>query len=163
MEVQSTTAGLACYEVRQSEMAVKKQQRVMGFSGALSPGQEPDRRPPLSSRGGGTAIQKSSDFEHRLPTQGFLPTNVRSSKPPQSVASINFSQLEENSEGLLRAYKKKKNECQQLKSTIYDLETRIFTADQQKSIMGEENSQLKQKIAEMERQLRESQMREVRH
>ena len=41
---------------------------------------------------------------------GFLPAS-KTSKPPQSVASINFSQLDDaNSEALIRAYKKKKAE-----------------------------------------------------
>ena len=47
--------------------------------------------------------------------QGFLPES-KATKPPQSVASINFSQLEDaNSEALIRAYKKKKAELETLR------------------------------------------------
>lgn len=41
-----------------------------------------------------------------------------SSKPPQSVASINITNLED-SEGLIRAYKKKKGELEDLKQRFY--------------------------------------------
>jgi hypothetical protein len=44
--------------------------------------------------------------------QGFIPTSA--SRPPQSVASINFTNLED-SETLIRAYKKKKVELEELK------------------------------------------------
>ena len=46
-----------------------------------------------------------------------------SSKPPQSVASINFSTMMEDSESLIRAYKKKKAELETLRDQFYHTET----------------------------------------
>ena len=51
----------------------------------------------------------------------------QSSKPPQSVASINITNLED-SEGLIRAYKKKKGELDDLKQRYYQIETDYFTS-----------------------------------
>lgn len=48
-----------------------------------------------------------------VPT-GFIQA-YPSSKPPQSVASVNFSTMMEDSESLIRAYKKKKAELEQLR------------------------------------------------
>lgn len=45
---------------------------------------------------------------------GFIQA-IPSSKPPQSVASINFSTMMEDSESLIRAYKKKKAELETLR------------------------------------------------
>ena len=60
---------------------------------------------------------------------GYLPTS-KSTKPPQSVASINFSQLEDaNSEALIRAYKKKKAELETLRDQFYQVETKFFTVN----------------------------------
>jgi hypothetical protein len=56
--------------------------------------------------------------------RGFI---HQSSKPPQSVASINITNLED-SEGLIRAYKKKKGEYEELKQRYYQIETEYFTA-----------------------------------
>ncbi len=50
----------------------------------------------------------------------------QASKPPQSVASINFTNLED-SEGLIRAYKKKKTEYEDLRERFYAMETEFFT------------------------------------
>ncbi len=48
------------------------------------------------------------------------------SKPPQSVASVNITNLED-SEGLIRAYKKKKAELEDVKEKFYNMETELFT------------------------------------
>jgi hypothetical protein len=55
--------------------------------------------------------------------RGFI---HQASKPPQSVASINITNLED-SEGLIRAYKKKKAEFEELKERFYIAETELFT------------------------------------
>lgn len=50
----------------------------------------------------------------------------QSSRPPQSVASVNITNLED-SEGIIRAYKKKKAELEEIKEKYYQLETDFFT------------------------------------
>ena len=93
---------------------------------------------------------------------GFLPTS-KSSKPPQSVASINFSQLDDaNSEALIRAYKKKKAELETLRDQFYQVETKFFTINQKHVLLEEENTTLKERVSQLEQQLKETQMREVR-
>ena len=91
---------------------------------------------------------------------GFIQT-CRTSKPPLSVASISFSQMED-SESLVRAYKKKKTELQTIQEQFYQVETQMIMATQQNVILNEENSALKARVADLERMLKESQMRELR-
>lgn len=55
--------------------------------------------------------------------RGFM---QQTSRPPQSVASVNITNLED-SEGIIRAYKKKKGELEELKERFYQLETEFFT------------------------------------
>lgn len=50
----------------------------------------------------------------------------QASRPPQSVASVNITNLED-SEGIIRAYKKKKAELEELKEKYYSMETELFT------------------------------------
>ena len=78
-----------------------------------------------------------------------------------SVASINFSTMED-SESLIRAYKKKKAELETLRDSFYEVETQLFTVSKQHVIMEEENGHLKNRVAELERLLKESQMREIK-
>ena len=85
-----------------------------------------------------------------------------SSKPPQSVASVNFTAMMEDSESLIRAYKKKKNDLETLRDEFYAMETQFFTVSQKQVIMEEENQSLKSRVADLERLLKDSQMREVR-
>ena len=56
------------------------------------------------------------------PPAGFIQA-IHSSKPPQSVASVNFSTMMEDSESLIRAYKKKKAELETLRDQFYQVET----------------------------------------
>jgi len=77
------------------------------------------------------------------------------------VASMNFSTLED-SESLIRAYKKKKAELLTLRDSYYQVETQLFTVSKQHVIMDEENLTLKSRVSELERLLKESQMREIR-
>lgn len=51
---------------------------------------------------------------------GYLP-QVKSSRPAQSVASLNINY--DDSESIVRAYKKKKLECEQLRDQCVSLET----------------------------------------
>ena len=70
------------------------------------------------------------------------------SKPPQSVASIALSQLDDaNSEALIRAYKKKKAELETLRDQFYQVETKFFTINQQHVLLEEDNSSLKRRVA----------------
>ena len=77
------------------------------------------------------------------------------------MASTNFSNLED-SESLIRAYKRKKAELETLRDSFYQVETQLFTVSKQHVIMEEENSALKKRVLELERLLKESQMREIR-
>ena len=74
---------------------------------------------------------------------------------------MNFSTLED-SESLIRAYKKKKAELLTLRDSYYQVETQLFTVSKQHVIMDEENLTLKSRVSELERLLKESQMREIR-
>ena len=59
----------------------------------------------------------------RTAPSGFIQA-YPSSKPPQSVASINFStMMDGDSESLIRAYKKKKAELETLRDQFYHTET----------------------------------------
>lgn len=69
----------------------------------------------------------------------------------------------EDSESLIRAYKKKKNELETLRDQFYKVETQLFEVSQKQVIVEEENSTLKGRVAELERLLKESQMRELRN
>jgi hypothetical protein len=55
--------------------------------------------------------------------RGFIP--ISSSRPPQSVASVNITNLED-SEALIRAYKKKKAELEEVKQKYYEIDTEFF-------------------------------------
>jgi hypothetical protein len=66
--------------------------------------------------------------------RGFI---HQSSKPPQSVASVNITNLED-SEGLIRAYKKKKGEYEELKERYYTIETEFFTEKQKNKMLEED-------------------------
>lgn len=69
----------------------------------------------------------------------------------------------EDSESLIRAYKKKKNELETLRDQFYKTETQLFEVSQKQVIVEEENNSLKGRVAELERLLKESQMRELRN
>ena len=71
------------------------------------------------------------------------------------MASVNFSTLED-SESLIRAYKKKKAELESLRDSFYHVETQLFTVSKQHVILGEENQALKARVADLERLLKES-------
>ena len=107
-------------------------------------------------------LDSLNEFDPGEKVQGFIPSS-RSSKPPQSVASINFSQLEDaSSDALIRAYKKKKAELETLRDQFYQVETKLFTINQQHVLLEEENATLKERVADLEKQLKETQMHEVR-
>lgn len=75
--------------------------------------------------------------------KGFIP--IKSSRPPASVASLNITNLED-SEAMIRAYKKKKVELEELKQKYYDIETEYFIIKQKKNHLEEENLQLRQNL-----------------
>ena len=108
------------------------------------------------------ALRGLSPMNRDKVLQGFIPTS-KSNKPPQSVASVQLSQLDDaNSEALIRAYKKKKAELETLRDQFYQVETKLFTINQQHVLMAEENNTLKDRVVQLEQQLKETQMREVR-
>ena len=67
----------------------------------------------------------------------------------------------EDSESLIRAYKKKKAELETLRDQFYSVETQLFTVSQKHVLVEEENLNLKNRVIELERLLKESQMREI--
>lgn len=90
-----------------------------------------------------------------LPPPGFIQA-ISTSKPPQSVASVQFSQMMEDSEAVIRAYKKKKTELESLRNQFYQVETQFIEVSQRQVILEEENSSLKNRVGELERLLKES-------
>jgi len=77
------------------------------------------------------------------------------------VASVNITNLED-SEALIRAYKKKKVELEEVKDKFYKLETDFFTERQKVILLEEENLQMKQNITRVEKVLKDLQIRESR-
>ena len=90
--------------------------------------------------------------------RGFI---HQSSKPPQSVASINITNLED-SEGLIRAYKKKKGEYEELKERYYSIETEMFTEKQRNKLADDDIQKLRMKLEKTEKLLKDAQMKESR-
>ena len=62
----------------------------------------------------------------------------------------------EDSESLVRAYKKKKAELETLRDQFYRMETQFFTANHKSVILEEENQKLNNRVQELERALKES-------
>ena len=62
----------------------------------------------------------------------------------------------EDSESLIRAYKKKKAELETLRDQFYSVETQLFTVSQKHVLVEEENQNLKSRVHELERLLKES-------
>ena len=62
----------------------------------------------------------------------------------------------EDSESIIRAYKKKKAELETLREQYYQVETQLFEVSQKQVIVEEENSSLKGRVVELERLLKES-------
>jgi predicted nucleic acid-binding Zn-ribbon protein len=83
--------------------------------------------------------------------RGFM---HQASKPPQSVASINITNLED-SEGLIRAYKKKKAEFEELKERFYGAETELFTERQRNKLLEDDVLKLRHKLERAEKSLRD--------
>ena len=69
--------------------------------------------------------------------RGFIP--IDASRPPQSVASVNITNLED-SEALIRAYKRKKLEVDEYKQKFYDIETEFFTLKEKNKHVEEERN-----------------------
>jgi hypothetical protein len=67
------------------------------------------------------------------------------SKPLQSVASIKITNLED-SEGLIRAYKKKKAEFEELKERNYLIEPELYTEKQRNRLFEEDFQKLRLKL-----------------
>ncbi|CDW80788.1 ribosomal protein s20 [Stylonychia lemnae] len=105
--------------------------------------------------------QTQPDLRSSTPSmKGFI-QSFQSSRPPQSVASLNITNLED-SEALIRAYKKKKNELEEMKNVYYRIETDYFTEKQRALLLEEENQHMKVSLSKAEKSLREAQLRESR-
>lgn len=85
----------------------------------------------------------------------------QTSRPPQSVASVNITNLED-SEGIIRAYKKKKGELEELKERFYQLETEFFTERQKNHLLEEDVVSMRGALTKAERLLKEAQLKESR-
>ena len=92
--------------------------------------------------------------------KGFIP--ISSSRPPQSVASVNITNLED-SEALIRAYKKKKMEVDEYKQKYYEIETEFFIMKEKQKHLEEENGTLKQKLSKTEKQIKDMVMSNQRN
>lgn len=90
--------------------------------------------------------------------KGFI-QSYQASRPPQSVASMNLTNLED-SEALIRAYKKKKGELEEIKEKYYKIETDYFTEKQKNMLLDEEVVAMRQNLMRAERALKDYQMRE---
>ena len=77
------------------------------------------------------------------------------------MASVNITNLED-SEAMIRAYKKKKAELEEVKDKFYKLETDFFTERQRAILLEEENHQIKLGLARTEKALKDLQIRESR-
>ena len=85
----------------------------------------------------------------------------QASRPPQSVASVNITNLED-SEGIIRAYKKKKAEMEELKEKFYQVETEFFTEKQRNRILEEDVTKLRSNLSRAEKLLKEVQLKDSR-
>ena len=92
--------------------------------------------------------------------KGYI-QSFQSSRPPQSVASVNITNLED-SEGLIRAYKKKKGELDELKEKYYQVETDFFTDRQKSLLLEEDNNRLRNSLNRAEKLLKDAQFKESR-
>ena len=80
---------------------------------------------PISASANRLPFSGRLSFDHKANEKvpaGFIQA-YPSSKPPQSVASVNISTMMEDSESLIRAYKKKRAELETLRDQFYSMET----------------------------------------
>jgi hypothetical protein len=68
----------------------------------------------------------------------------------------------EDSEGIVRAYKKKKADFEEIKERYYHLETECFTEKQRNKILEEDVSTLRIVLAKTERLLKEALLKDSR-
>ena len=101
-------------------------------------------------------LQRQSSL--RGPLRGLM---HQASRPPQSVASVNITNLED-SEGMVRAYKKKKGELEELKERYYHLETDCFTERQRSRLLEEDVSKLRASLARAEKVAKDAQLKDSR-
>lgn len=85
----------------------------------------------------------------------------QASRPPKSVASVNITNLED-SEGMVRAYKKKKAELEELKERFYHLETDCFTERQRSRLLEEDVHKLRLSLARAEKVAKDAQLKDSR-
>jgi len=68
---------------------------------------------------------------------------------------VNITNLED-SEGLIRAYKKKKGELDELKEKYYQVETDFFTDRQKSLLLEEDNNRLRNSLNRAEKLLKDA-------
>lgn len=69
-------------------------------------------------------------------------STMNSRRPSQSIKSVNLSEMQD-SESIIRAYKKKKAELEVMREKFYTTETALITAQQEQMLVNEENYNLK--------------------
>jgi hypothetical protein len=69
-------------------------------------------------------------------------STMNSRRPSQSIKSVNLSEMQD-SESIIRAYKKKKAELEVMREKFYTTETALMTAQQEQMLVNEENYNLK--------------------
>lgn len=67
----------------------------------------------------------------------------------------------EDSEALIRAYKRKKAELEAMREKFYSTETLLMTTQQEHMLLSEEICNLKAELADSKRTLRELQLKEI--
>ena len=80
--------------------------------------------------------------------EGFM--NSHQVMPPESVASIPVTTFEDTQQ-MLRAYKKKKKELAKLKESKFKIETDFMTMKQKNSLVEEELIQSQKKLLKVEK------------
>ena len=84
--------------------------------------------------------------------EGFMKTH-QISMPPESVASIPITAFEDTQQ-LLRAYKKKKKELARIKEGMFKLETEYMTLKQRNSLVEEELGQTQRRLLKADKQIK---------
>jgi len=84
--------------------------------------------------------------------EGFMNSH-QISQPPESVASVSSIPMTsfEDTQQMIRAYKKKKRELTKLKEAMFKIETEFMTVKQRNIYLEEELGQTQKKLSKYER------------
>ena len=75
--------------------------------------------------------------------------------PPESVVSVPVTSFEDTQQ-MLRAYKKKKRELTKMKDKVYKLETEFATIGHRNSLLEEELGSTQKRLLKAEKQLKQA-------